>query len=216
MTGSLKPSTMAALTDLMVRYPDLSPCGPMIRDAAELLVGAFAAGRKLLVAGNGGSAADSEHIVGELVKGCVLPRRPDAALLGRLAAVGGETIAKRLQRGVPAISLVSHTALLTAIQNDLGGDLVFAQQVMGYGAPGDVFWAISTSGNAENLVHALNVARALGLRTLTMTGESGGRIAPLGDVVIRVPYASTQEVQERHLPVYHAICIMVEEELFGE
>jgi D-sedoheptulose 7-phosphate isomerase len=216
MTRPLKPSAAGVLSRLLEGYPDLRPCAHAIEAAATILAEAFVAGHKLLVAGNGGSAADSEHIVGELVKGCTLPRRLDPALFGAIRATGGDDLAARLQRGVPAISLVSQSALVTAIQNDLGADLVFAQQVVGYGAAGDVFWALSTSGNADNLVHALHVARALGIRTITMTGATGGRMGSLSDLAIRVPYTGTQAVQERHLPIYHAICIMVEEELFGE
>ncbi len=205
----------ASLEELITAYPDLADCRPAIAAGGDLLLRQFRAGHQLLVAGNGGSAADAEHIVGELMKGCALPRPLTGPVRDRLEAMGAPDIADRLQMGLPAIALGSHTALITAIINDIHGSMVFAQQVLGYGKPGDVLWAISTSGNSADIVAALKVAKAVGLHTLGLSGQDGGQMASHCDVIIRVPYRSTQKVQERHLPIYHMLCLWVEEQLFG-
>ncbi len=210
---------MTIVETLIARYPDLAPCAPDIERAYQLLVSSFRSGGKLLVCGNGGSAADSEHIVGELMKGYMLRRPvPDAVRERLLAAApaNGAYLADHLQGALPAISLVSQTSLLSAIANDVAADMGYAQQVYGYGRAGDVVLGISTSGNARNVIHALQVARALGLHTLGLTGGAGGAMLPFCDVAIRVPATVTPEVQERHVAVYHAVCGMVEEAFFGE
>ncbi len=207
------------LTDLIERYPDLSDCADDITAVYERLRVTFASGGKLLVCGNGGSAADSEHIVGELMKGFRSKRPVSAGMRDRLRANfpdHGGYLADHLQGALPAISLVSHVALTTAFANDVAADLVFAQQVYGYGRAGDALLAISTSGNAPNVLHALRVARVLGLHTLGLTGSSGGAMVALCDVAIRVPHTDTARVQERHLPVYHALCAMLEEAFFPD
>lgn len=206
------------LAVLEQRYPDLEPCLPSIAAAYELFATTYRDHGKLLICGNGGSAADSDHIVGELMKGFELRRPLGDELRARLQADdsdAGTYLADRLQGALPAISLSSHAALTTAISNDIAGDVIFAQQVLGYGVAGDALLGISTSGNSVNVLHALRVARALKLRTVGFTGRTGGKMADLCDVTICVPYDRTLEIQERHLAIYHALCVMIELEFFG-
>ena len=195
----------------------LQPCQPELGAALDLLVAAFRAGNKLLVCGNGGSAADSEHIVAELMKG-FLKRRPispaQAAQLEAAGKADGKTIAQRLQGALPAISLASPLSLITAIGNDIDFEMVFAQQVYGLGRDGDVLLGISTSGNSRNVSNAVIVAKALGLGTIVLTGRSGGTLAPLADVSIKVPADDIAEIQELHLPVYHWLSTELEEIFF--
>lgn len=211
------------VADLVRRYPELEICSGDVQRAFEALRDSFAAGGKLLTCGNGGSAADSEHLVGELMKGFLAPRPVDKGTREALLAgdpgdpddLGeGEYLAGKLQGALPAISLVGQTALTTAIANDVGPDMVFAQQVHGYGRRGDVLLGISTSGNSLNVMRAAQVARAAGLVSIGLTGSSGGRLARLCDVCVRVPYDSVTLVQERHLPIYHALAVMLEREFF--
>ena len=198
------------LQDLLTRYPQLSCCENAISDAFYVLRDAYRADGKLLVCGNGGSAADSEHIVGELMKGFrslrPLPEE-EAAQYGDYAAA--------LQRALPALALSQHTALNTAFFNDVSSELIFAQQVYGYGRPGDVFLGLSTSGNSANVVHAANVAKRKGMKVLSLVGKNGGKLQSVSDVCIMAPATSTPEVQEFHLPIYHALCSMLEAEFFG-
>lgn len=204
---------------LSSRYPDLATCADDLQRAFELVRAAFAAGGKLLVCGNGGSAADGEHLVGELMKGFAARRPVGEAVRRKLLDVDphdGAYLADHLQGALPAISLASHVALGTAIANDVAADMVFAQQVYGYGGAGDALLAISTSGSSLNVVRAAQVARAGGLAVAGLTGASGGRLASLCDVCVRVPYDSVVEVQERHLPLYHALGLMLEQEFFPE
>ena len=206
------------LSRLLSRYTDLQSCEVQIEYAFQLLRDTFRTGHKLLVCGNGGSAADSEHIVGELMKGFLRPRSiPDAvqAMLIETCGEDGRYLAHHLQGGLPAISLVSQFGLFTAFVNDVAADMVFAQQVYGYGQPGDVLWGISTSGNSPNVLYAAQIARSLGLRTVGLTGADGGKLANWCDVLIRVPYTMVPEVQERHLPIYHALCAALELEFFS-
>lgn len=198
---------------LVERYPDLHCCRLQITDAFEMLQTCFRQGGKLFVCGNGGSAADSEHIVGELMKGYMQRRRIPALTRERLLTAyptNGAYLADHLQGALPAISLVSQTALLSAYANDVVADMAYAQQVYGYGHSGDVLWGISTSGNAKNVIHALQIARTLGLRTLGLTGQSGGAMFEYCDVAIRVPFDSTPDIQERHVAIYHALCLLLE------
>ena len=209
----------ATLGRLVDRYPELASCVGDVERAYEMMRESYRHGGKTLICGNGGSAADAEHIAAELLKGMQKPRPLPAEVRARLLAASpeqGEYLAENLQGGLPAISLVSHTSLLTAYANDVAADMAFAQQVYAYGAAGDVLLALSTSGTSANIVHALNVARALDVRTIGLTGKTGGAMATLCDVCIRVPCADTVEVQERHLPIYHALCIMLEEEFFPD
>jgi D-sedoheptulose 7-phosphate isomerase len=203
---------------LVYRYPALAPLGAEIRGACELLVTAFEAGRKLLVCGNGGSAADADHIVGELMKSFVLRRALAPELREKLVGQDtemGARMAESLQQGLPAIALTQAHSLISAFANDADPALIYAQQVLGYGAAGDVFWGISTSGNAKNVVHAAVAARALGLKVIGMTGEGGGALAKFCDVRLAVPERETYKVQELHLPIYHAICLAVEASIFS-
>ncbi|MGE5550262.1 MAG: SIS domain-containing protein [Bacteroidota bacterium] len=204
------------LIELIDRYPVLIPCMYGVGEAVRVIAGAFAAGGKLLLCGNGGSAADAEHIAGELLKGFRHKRPLPGPLRDMFTACGDQGLASRLQGALPAIALSGASPLATAIANDLGAELCFAQQVLGYGRPGDAFLGLSTSGNARNVVAAARVSRALGLRTICLTGQDGGVLAPMVEVAIKVPAAETYLVQELHLPVYHAICAAVEEEMFGE
>jgi D-sedoheptulose 7-phosphate isomerase len=174
-------------------------------------------GGKLLICGNGGSAADSEHIVGELMKGYLSKRPLPDPVRQRFSAVfpdDGAYLADHLQGALPAISLVSQSSLLTAFANDVAADLIFAQQVYGYGRPGDVLLAISTSGNAANVVRAIQVARVQGLKSIGLTGRDGGALKTLCDLAIRVPADTTPTIQEYHIAVYHTLCALLEEEFF--
>lgn len=205
------------LARMTERYPALLACREQVQAAFVLLEQAFRGGHKALFCGNGGSAADCEHIVGELMKGYLQPRPVPAALRAALeeAAPGqGAYLADHLQGALPAISLVSQAGLLTAIANDVAADMVFAQQVYGYGRPGDVVVGISTSGRSRNVVQALQVGRALGLRTLGFSGHGGGQLAPFCDVLVATPAAVTAEVQEQQLAIYHTLCAMLEAALF--
>lgn len=202
---------------LMGRYPQLEQCAEDISRAFALMADTFTGGGKLLVCGNGGSAADSDHIVAELMKGFKLPRAVTSEVRERLMEASpshGAHLADHLQGALPAISLVSHAGLMSAIANDVAADMVFAQQVFGYGARGDCLLGISTSGNSTNVLNALRVARAMGLRTVGLTGRSGGQMMEVCDVAIRVPADSTSEIQELHLPVYHVLCEMLEGRFF--
>lgn len=208
----------ALLSNLLRRYPVLQSCEADLRSSLEILIEAFESGRKLLVCGNGGSAADSEHIVGELMKGFLKPRRISETHQTRLQenpSERGGMIASKLQAALPAISLVSQTSLISAITNDTAGEMVFAQQVYGLGKPGDVLLGITTSGNSANVINAVVVAKTFGLKAIALTGRSGGAVAPMADVSIRVPADDVAEIQELHLPVYHWLCIAVEEKFFG-
>ena len=183
-----------------------------------LLISCFEKGGKLLLCGNGGSAADCDHIVGELMKAFLRPRPIPASHHDALSRSGaeGQALAGVLQGGLPCMALTSSTALNFAIANDVRADVIFAQQVYVLGRPGDVVWGLSTSGNAGNVVNAFLVARSLGLRTLSLTGQSGGRLGSLADVAVRVPAIATPDVQELHLPIYHALCAALEEHFFGQ
>jgi phosphoheptose isomerase len=177
----------------------------------------FTAGHKVLTCGNGGSAADSEHIVGELMKAFRLPRPLTPKQTEALKAeFGPDEAISQLQQALPAISLVSQTSLITAFANDVSADMVFAQQVLGYGQTGDVLIAISTSGRSKNVVNAAKTARAFGLHVIGLTGEAESPLSAVCSVTVRVPARETAQVQEHHLKVYHALCAMIEAELFTD
>src|SRR3954454_15294297 len=210
---------MKHLTRLFERYPILAECETDLASAFSILAASFESGHQLLVCGNGGSAADSERIVGELMKGFLKPRRISAADSARLEETSGALGAKiggQLQAALPAISLVSQTSLISAITNDTAGEMIFAQQVYGLGKPGDVLLGITTSGNSPNIIQAVVVAKTFGLRTIVLTGRSGGSVASMADVAIRVPADTVLEIQELHLPVYHWLCVELEEKFFGQ
>ena len=206
------------LRELFERYPALATGEQDVLAAYNAIKDCFAAGGKLLTAGNGGSAADAEHIAGELMK-CFSKKRPlspeSRAALAKCDPVRGEALADMLQETLPVISLTGHAALSTAVMNDSDAVAVFAQQVWGWGKAGDVLLAISTSGNAENLLLATAAAKARGMRIIALTGAEGGKLAPLSDIAIRVPETVTYRVQELHLPVYHALCRMLENHFFA-
>lgn len=204
------------LAELIDERQELEVCAEDIKSAFEIMRDCYRNGGKLLVCGNGGSAADSEHIVGELMKEFMKKRPLSSELSEKLKEQGeeGERLSKSLQAPLPAISLCGLPAFSTAFQNDADPAFTFAQQVLGYGKEGDVLLGLSTSGNSENVVMATRTAKALGLSTVALTGESGGKLKELCDVCIRVPSNSTPKIQEMHLPIYHALCAMLEEEFF--
>lgn len=205
------------LIDLEQNYPLLKAVIPQVYEAFVLMRDSFSQGGKLLVAGNGGSCADSEHIVGELMKGFVKKRSVPAEFADALAAADpkrGAELAEKLQGALPAISLTGHPALSTAYLNDVDAALIYAQQLYGYGREGDVFLAISTSGNAKNLSYALAVAKAKNIKTIGLTGKDGGELKRCCDCAIVIPSQETYRIQEYHLPVYHALCLMLEDYFF--
>ncbi|MCC8051472.1 MAG: SIS domain-containing protein [Clostridiales bacterium] len=205
--------------NLLSRYPALCSCEEDIVKAYLIMEHSYTDGGKLLIAGNGGSAADSEHIAGELMKRFKSPRPVSAEFAEKLIAadsVRGATLAKNLECGLMAIPLVAHEALTTAYINDVDGLGVFAQQLFGYGRAGDVFLGISTSGNSKNIMNAAVVARASGIKVIGLTGADGGELAEFADVAVKVPEQETYMVQELHLPVYHCWCLMLEEHFFGQ
>ena len=197
---------------LCQRLPSLENCRDSIQQATDLLIQSFQQGNKLLLCGNGGSAADCEHIAGELIKRFSAPRPLPSELSGLL----GAELAQNLHGGLPALSLPSMIGFHTAFANDDDPAYAFAQQVIAFGKTGDVLLAISTSGNSQNLIHAVHTAKALGLKTIALTGENGGKLAPLCDLAILAPASDTPRVQELHLPIYHSICTVVENTLFPE
>lgn len=205
--------------DLLIeRYPVLKSIKDSIIDAYLLMEQSYLNGGKLLIAGNGGSASDSEHIAGELMKSFKLERRIPDDFKEKLIAIDcvrGEQLAKNLQQPLLAIPLVSLEALSTAFINDVDGYGVYAQQMLGFGKPGDVFLAISTSGNSKNVMNATVVARALGVKIIGLTGAKGGELVSVADVTVKVPSEETYMVQELHLPIYHCWCLMLEERFFG-
>ena len=202
--------------ELYAENPSLTAARASIEEAYARLESALRNGRQVLVCGNGGSASDAEHIAGELAKPCAIPRPLDDTERRSLADAGDDGyLADALARGLPVWPLVSQSALLTAIANDQGGDLIFAQQVMAYGRPGDLLWALSTSGNSRNVVHALRTAKAQGLVTVAFTGPGRGAMADLADVVVAVPGADTPHVQHNHQIVYHSLCLAIEAAFFG-
>ena len=201
---------MEILDELYVRYPQLKCCESEITKAFDLLLACYKGGGKVLTCGNGGSAADAEHIVGELLKKFRKHRDIDSGIAAKLPP---ELVAK-LEGALPAVSLVSMCGILTAFANDVAWETAFAQQVYGLGDPCDVLIALSTSGNSANCVNAALVAKAKGLKVISMTGAGGGKLAALADAAIRVPETETYKIQELHLPVYHALCAELEGALF--
>jgi len=198
------------LASLLHRVPALNPCLKDLQRAYDMLHGSLASGGKLLLCGNGGSGADVEHWAGELLKGFQHKRPLTGDLLEKL----GPDLAGKLQGALPVIPLTGFLGLRTAWQNDCDPDYLYAQLVLAYGRPGDVLVGLSTSGNSRNVVPALETANRLGLRTLALTGEGGGQAAQLAQASIRVPASETYLIQELHLPVYHTLCLMLEEAFF--
>ncbi len=208
----------AHLQLLLNRYPALLPVKDAIAESYEIIRACYEAGGKLIIGGNGGSCADAEHIVGELMKGFKLPRKLDMQMQESLTAVDpvlGAALAKSLQGGLPAVALSSHPGLNTAFLNDINGEMMYAQQLNALGKPGDVFLGISTSGNAKNVQYAAIAAKAKGMKVIALTGKNGGKLNTLADVNMIMPCDETYQIQELHLPVYHALCLMLEEYFFG-
>lgn len=205
--------------DLLVeRYPSLESAKNDIVAAYLLLEESYENGGKLLVAGNGGSAADAEHIVGELMKGFKLPRKPEADFAEKLVEENqelGSVLAENLQGALPAIALDGHPALSTAYMNDCEPLLCFAQQVNGYGKSGDVFLGISTSGNSKNVLYAATTAHAKGMKVIGLTGAKDSKLKDMSDVCIKAPQTETYMIQELHLPIYHCLCLMLEDNFFA-
>lgn len=203
---------------LVNRYPVLNSVKDEIVEAYFLLVESYKNEGKLLIAGNGGSAADAEHIVGELMKGFKLPRKLNENFTDKLISENeelGTVLAESLQGALPAIALDGHPALSTAYMNDCEPLLCFAQQVNGYGKAGDVFLGISTSGNSKNILYAATTAHAKGMKVIGLTGAKDSKLTQMSDVCIKVPQTETYMIQELHLPVYHCLCLMLEDEFLG-
>ena len=204
---------------LILRYPQLIVAKDCIVEAYQILEESYTNDGKLLVAGNGGSAADAEHIVGELMKGFVNPRKLEAEYSDALITVNkelGRVLSENLQGALPAIALDGHLALTTAYLKDCEPLLCFAQQVNGYGRKSDVFLGISTSGNSRNILYAATVAKAKGMKVIGLTGEKDSKLSEISDTCIQVPETETYKIQELHLPVYHCLCLMLEDTFFGK
>lgn len=209
---------MDYLKELTERYPVLEQVEEPIYNAYVLLKECYEKGHKLLAAGNGGSAADSEHIVGELMKGFKKKRPLPQELVSGLEAAdpeAGRLLAQKLQGSLPAVALTGHPGLSTAFLNDVDGQMIYAQQVLGYGIAGDVFLGISTSGNSANIYYACVAAKAKGLKVIGLTGRDGGDLKRISDVAVVAPETETYKIQELHLPIYHTLCLMLEEYFFG-
>lgn len=215
----MEPKLNKHINLLISRYPSLETCRNSIIDAYQIMEDCYSHDGKLLIAGNGGSAADSEHIAGELMKRFETPRPVPAEFAEKLKSIDpvrGVDLSKNLERGLMAIPLVAHEAMTTAYINDVDGQGVFAQQLYGFGRSGDVFLGISTSGNSKNVISATVVARAIGIKVIGLTGAKGGELAKVADVAVKVPQTETYMIQELHLPVYHCWCLMLEDHFFGK
>ena len=208
---------MDYLQQLMQRYPQLEPIKGDIKNAYLILADAFSGGGKLLIAGNGGSSADGEHITGELMKSFVKKRKVPVEFINNVKKIDPETahyLENSLEAGLPTISLTGHASVNFAAINDIDGNITFAQQLYGYGKEGDVFLGISTSGNAKNVYYAAVTAKAKKMKFIALTGCSGGILRNIADVSIIVPETETYKIQELHLPVYHCLCLMLEDYFF--
>ena len=214
----MKPRTNEFIENFFGRNPHLVPMKQEILKAAGMLLETYRGGGKVLICGNGGSAADSEHIVGELMKGFLLQRPVPPEDRKKMEACCGKELADQIcshmQGALPAISLVSHTALQTAFCNDVDPQMAFAQQVYGYKKEGDTLIGLSTSGNSANVFYAVSVARAFGMKTIAMTGIRNSRLSAAADVTLRSPETETYRIQEDHLKIYHLLCAVTELELF--
>lgn len=214
----MKTRTKEMIAEFFARHENLVPLQDAILQAGEILQTAFAKGNQLLLCGNGGSCADCDHIAGEFLKGFLLKRPVEADLREKLLQYGerGREIGEKLQCGLPTISLTAHAGAISAFSNDVDPELVYAQQVLAYGKPGDVLIGISTSGGAKNVAAAVMTANALGMHTIGLTGKDGGELAKLSEIALIMPQCETYRIQEEHLAVYHLLCAMVESEMFEE
>lgn len=212
----MKEKTEDIINWLYETVPILKSVSTEIESAFDILLESFINGNKLLICGNGGSASDSEHIVGELMKEFRLKRPVRDTLRKKIEKeYGNSQIADLLQESLPAISLSAHAAFLTAFSNDVSWDMAFAQQVLGYGKKGDVLLGITTSGNSINVINAMKIARLTGIKTISLTGAEGGQIRTISDISIVVPEKENYKIQELHLPIYHTLCAAIENEIFG-
>lgn len=213
----MKAQARTRISELISRYPKLSILDKQLKQSVEQLIRCYSAGNKIMVCGNGGSAADALHIVGELMKAFVCKRKLSEEWQKTFSKLpDGKYISRNLQMAFPAISFVNEAGLLTAYANDVAPDMNFAQQVFGQGNAGDILIAISTSGNSENVLYAAEVAKAKSIQVIALTGQSGGKLREYADLLINVPETETFKVQELHLPVYHALCLAVEAEFYSE
>ncbi|SEP97804.1 D-sedoheptulose 7-phosphate isomerase [Lachnospiraceae bacterium RM5] len=206
------------VNELILRYPVLEKDFDSIIEAYECLKKSYLSGGKLLLAGNGGSAADCEHISGELMKSFKIPRKIELNFSKKLVDIDekiGQDLSEKLEKGLVTIPLVSNKALITAYINDVGADNIFAQQLFVLGEKNDVFLAISTSGNSENIIRTVVTAKAIGMKVIGLTGKDGGRLAKMSDISIIAPEMDTFKIQELHLPIYHCLCMMLEKYFFG-
>lgn len=214
----MKEITQKFINNFFERHPDLLPLQEGIFQACNTLITAFQNGNKLLLCGNGGSCADCDHIAGEFLKGFLLKRPVDEDLKNIMVEKYGEAgaeIAGKLQQGLSTISLNTHSAAISAFENDVDPELIYAQQVLAYGKPGDVLIGISTSGSAKNVAAAVMTANSLGLHTIGLTGKDGGKLAQLAQLSLIMPQCETYRIQEDHLAVYHLLCAVVEYEIFN-
>lgn len=196
-------------------YPELKAIEPEINKAIDLINTCYKNGGKVLVAGNGGSASDASHIVGELMKGFLLKRELPTDVASKLSKIeDGDYLASHLQGALPAIDLTSSNAIISAFSNDVAPDMVYAQLLFGYAKENDIFIGISTSGNSKNIVNALKVAKALGIKSIALTGMNNSKCSDLASVTIKAPSKETYRIQEYHLPIYHHICIEIEQKFF--
>ena len=201
---------MDAINELILRFENLRTLEEEVRTSAELITESFSNGNKLLLCGNGGSCADCEHIAGEMVKQFAKERPLNPEIVEKL----GPELSSELHGGLPALSLPSMIGFHTAFNNDNNPEFAFAQQVVAFGKANDVLWGISTSGNSKNVLHAVKTAKALGLKTIGLTGENGGKLSQIADITIKAPADNVARIQELHLPIYHAICAFVEDKMF--
>lgn len=215
----MKEQTKAKIDNLVDRYPNLNLIYKDILESLNIIIECYKLGGKLLVCGNGGSAADAQHIVGELMKAFILPRKISSDLEIQMNNIAGDNsryLMDNLQGALPAISLQGELALSSAYANDVAPDLSFAQQVYGLGNKGDVLLAISTSGNSKNIIYACNIAKLKNMKIVGLSGMTGGKLKEQSDITICAPEKETYKIQEYHLPIYHAICLALEQEFFGE
>jgi D-sedoheptulose 7-phosphate isomerase len=201
---------MDAINELILSFENLRMLENEIRTSANLITESFSNGNKLLLCGNGGSCADCEHIAGEMVKQFAKERPLNPEIVEKL----DPELSSELHGGLPALSLPSMIGFHTAFNNDNNPEFAFAQQVVAFGKANDVLWGISTSGNSKNVLHAVKTAKALGLKTIGLTGENGGELSQIADITIKAPADHVARIQELHLPIYHAICAFVEDKLF--
>lgn len=214
----MNPQVEHIYNELFINYPTLDACKDDIRIAFILMKKCYTNNGKLLICGNGGSAADADHIVAELMKGFHELRPIDDRFLTKLKTLyptDGDNLGQKIQEALPAISLTGHVAFTTAFTNDVSPETVFAQQVYALGLEQDILIAISTSGNSRNIINAIKISRAKGMKSISLTGKTGGEIKKLSDIAICVPDSQTDRIQELHRPVYHALCAMLEAEFFS-